>query len=113
MTRFFMRVVGGILGLFAGLLAIAAPLNFYSNLFTTPTTAPKLTLAPDGQPDFWSGIGASLIVLLLTAVLAFVSFILIRFAFTSPQAEMIEEAEAAEEAGNSEGAREPQEVQHK
>jgi hypothetical protein len=110
MTRFFMRVIGGILGLFAGALAIAAPLNFYSNLFTTPTTAPKLNLAPDGQPDFWSGIGASLIVLLLTTVLAFVSFILIRFAFTSPQAEMIEEPG---EHDDSHDAPQPQEVQHK
>ena len=110
MTRFFMRVVGGILGLFAGALALAAPLNFYSNLFTTPTTAPKLDLTPNGQPDFWSGIGASLIVLLLTAVLAFVSFILIRFAFTNPQAEMVEEADAA---GEPQEAREPHEFQHK
>jgi TRAP-type C4-dicarboxylate transport system permease small subunit len=101
MTRFFMRVLGGILGLFAGVLAIVAPLNFYSNLFTTPTDAPKLSL-PDGQPDFWSGIGASLIVLLLTAVLAFVSFILIRFAFTSPQAEAAEEASEVEDPQEAE-----------
>jgi hypothetical protein len=113
MTRFFMRVIGGFLGLFAGLLAIAAPLNFYSNLFTTPTTAPKLNFQPDGQPDFWSGIGGSMIVLLLTAVLAFVSFILIRFAFTSPAAEALAEAEMSEQTYEPQEDEKPAEVEHK
>jgi phosphotransferase system glucose/maltose/N-acetylglucosamine-specific IIC component len=74
-------VIAALAGVFAGFLAIAVPINFYGSLFSWSRAAQP------GQLDFSSGLGGSMIVLLLTAVLGFVSYILIRFSLTSPKPE--------------------------
>jgi phosphotransferase system glucose/maltose/N-acetylglucosamine-specific IIC component len=80
--RLLNRVIAALAGVFAGFLAIAVPINFYGSLFSRSRVA-----QPGGQPDFSSGLGGSMIVLLLTTILGFVSYILIRFSFTSPKPE--------------------------
>lgn len=80
MLRLFNRLVAGLAGIFAGLLAIGVPLNFYGRLFSNSRAVES------SQPlDFSNGLGGSLIVVLLTAILAFVSYILIHFALTTPR----------------------------
>lgn len=80
MVRLFNRVVAGLAGAFAGLLAVSVPIDFYRRLFSNSRAVQA------NQPlDFSNGLGGSLIVLLLTAVLAFVSYILINFALTTPK----------------------------
>jgi hypothetical protein len=71
------RLVAAFAGVFAGLLAIAVPVNFYGSLFFNRQASPA-----NGQLDFWDGVGGSMIVLLLVVVFGFLSFILIRFALT-------------------------------
>jgi hypothetical protein len=78
--RLFNRVIAGVAGAFAGFLAITIPINFYGSLFSQSRVEQR-----NGQLDFSNGLGGSMIVLLLTAVLGFVSYILIRFSLTSPK----------------------------
>jgi hypothetical protein len=73
-------VIGGLAGVFAGLLAIVVPLNFYASLFSNSGAR-----QPNAQLDFWNGVGGSMVVMLLTVVLGFVSYILIRFSLTRPK----------------------------
>lgn len=85
-TRLFIRLISGIGGLVAGVLAIFAPVNFYTKLFTG--TGGTLQ---NGQMDFGEGLGGAMIVLLFAAVFAIISFILIRFAFTRPASDHVPE----------------------
>ncbi len=82
MIRFFLRLLSGVGGLIAGLLAILAPLNFYTNLFMGVGAARSYN---HGQLDFAEGLGGSMIVLLFAAVFACVSYVLIRFALARPE----------------------------
>jgi hypothetical protein len=79
MLRLFIRCVSGTAGLIIGLLSILVPLNFYLNLFSGVSALPR-----QDQLSFWDGVSGSMIVLIFFAVFAFISFILIRFAFTHP-----------------------------
>jgi hypothetical protein len=79
MLRLFIRLVSGTAGLIIGLLAILVPLNFYLNLFSDVRVLPR-----EGQLGFWEGVTGSMLVLIFFAVFGFISFLLIRFAFTRP-----------------------------
>jgi hypothetical protein len=75
------RFIGGVAGIIIGLLSILVPLNFYLNLFSQQGAAQH-----PAQFSFWDGVSGSMIVLIFFAVFAFISFLLIRFAFTRPGA---------------------------
>jgi hypothetical protein len=78
LPRSLIRFIAGIAGVIIGLLAIGVPLNFYLNLFSHPA-APQ-----QAQYGFWDGVSGSMIVLIFFAVFAFISLLLIKFAFTRP-----------------------------
>jgi hypothetical protein len=90
MLRLFIRIVGGVAGVIIGLLSILVPLNFYLNLFSGVDVLPR-----ESQLSFWDGVSGSMLVLIFFAVFGFISFILIRFAFTRPGSK--EDEPAAEE----------------
>ena len=90
MLRLFIRIVGGVAGVIIGLLSILVPLNFYLNLFSDVRVLPR-----ESQLGFWDGVSGSMLVLIFFAVFGFISFILIRFAFTRPGSK--EDEQAAEE----------------
>ncbi len=86
MTRLLIRLISGIGGLVAGVLAIFAPVNFYTKLFTGSGGT-----LHNGQMDFGEGLGGAMIVLLFAAVFAIISYVLIRFAFARPASNRLPE----------------------
>jgi hypothetical protein len=72
------RAISGVAGIIIGLLAILVPLNFYLNLFSHSPATHQARLS------FWDGVSGSMIVLIFFAVFAFISVLLLRFAFTRP-----------------------------
>lgn len=79
LPRTLIRFIAGIAGAIIGLLAIGVPLNFYLNLFSHPDV-----VSHQSQYGFWDGVSGSMIVLIFFAVFGFISFLLIKFAFTRP-----------------------------
>jgi hypothetical protein len=73
------RAIAGVAGVIIGLLSILVPLNFYLNLFSHGSAAQH-----QGQLSFWDGVSGSMIVLIFFAVFGFISFLLLRYAFTRP-----------------------------
>lgn len=73
------RAIAGVSGAIIGLLSLLVPLNFYLNLFSHPSAAHQ-----QSRLSFWDGVSGSMIVLLFFAVFAFISFLLLRFAFSRP-----------------------------
>jgi hypothetical protein len=73
------RAISGVAGVIIGLLSIVVPLNFYLNLFSHNAAVPR-----QAQLSFWDGVSGSMIVLIFFAVFGFISFLLLRFAFTKP-----------------------------
>lgn len=73
------RAISGAAGIIIGLLSIVVPLNFYLNLFSHQGATPH-----PAQLSFWDGVSGSMIVLIFFAVFGFISFLLLRFAFTRP-----------------------------
>jgi len=73
------RAISGVAGVIVGLLSIIVPLNFYLNLFSHNTPAQH-----QANLSFWDGVSGSMIVLIFFAVFGFISFLLLRFAFTRP-----------------------------
>jgi hypothetical protein len=73
------RAISGVAGVIIGLLSLLVPLNFYLNLFSHNTPAQH-----QANLSFWDGVSGSMIVLIFFAVFGFISFLLLRFAFTRP-----------------------------
>lgn len=73
------RAIAGVAGVIIGLLSILVPLNFYLNLFSHGSAAQH-----QAQLSFWDGVSGSMIVLIFFAVFGFISFLLLRYAFTHP-----------------------------
>jgi hypothetical protein len=77
MIQIVLRVLSGVGGLIAGLLAILVPLNFYWNLFSSLGAAQAHN---NGQMGFGDSLGGAMIVLLFAAVFACISYVLLHFA---------------------------------
>ena len=71
------RVLDGLVGLFAAVVAIVEPLLFISNELQEAESARQY----GGQTSFSGAVGGSLTVLVLVGFFAFISFVLLRFSF--------------------------------
>jgi hypothetical protein len=81
MRTIFFRVLGGAVGLFAAIVAIAGPLLFISNELQEAESARQY----GGHASIWGAIGGSLTVLVLAGFFALIAFVLLRFSFRGPK----------------------------
>jgi hypothetical protein len=81
-TSIFLRVLTGILGLLAALIALAGPLLFLSNELQEAESAHQY----GGHASFPGALGGGLAVLVVTGLSTFLAFVLPRFFF--PRAEI-------------------------
>jgi ABC-type Fe3+ transport system permease subunit len=81
MTRIILRVMGGVMGLIAMLLAIFLPLSFISNKMQEMESAKQY----NGHASLWGAIGGSLTVLIFAAFSALISYFLLRYALRGNQ----------------------------
>jgi hypothetical protein len=72
-----LRLVSGVLGLFAGLVAIVGPVLFISDEMQEAKSASQY----HGHASLWGALGGSATVLFLALFLAFIAFSLLRFSF--------------------------------
>lgn len=75
MKKLFLRVLSGVVGLAASLVAILVPLSFYANESMERSSARQY----HGQSDLWAGIGGWLTILFISAFSGFVAYYLLRF----------------------------------
>jgi hypothetical protein len=75
MRTIVFRVLGGVVGLFAGTIAIVGPLLFISNELQEADSARQY----GGHASFVGAVGGSLTVLVLAGFFAFIAFVLLRF----------------------------------
>jgi hypothetical protein len=77
MRTIFFRVLGGAVGRFATIVAIAGPLLFIANDLQEAESARQY----GGHASFWGAIGGSFTVLVLAGFFAFIAVVLLRFSF--------------------------------
>jgi hypothetical protein len=75
MKKLFLRVLSGVVGLVASLVAILAPLSFYANESMERESAQQY----HGHSDFWGGVGGWLTILFISAFSVSVAYFLLRF----------------------------------
>jgi hypothetical protein len=81
MKKLFLRVLSGVAGLIASLVAILGPFSVYSSQSMERESAQQY----HGQPDFWGAVGGWLTVLFISVLLGFVAYFLLRFSLTQPK----------------------------
>ena len=81
MRQLVFRGLGGILGLFAAIVALTGPLLFISNSLNEANSVRQ----NGGHFSLAGAIGGSLTVLVLAGLFAFLAFTLLRFAFRGPK----------------------------
>ena len=79
MIRIFLRIVGGLLGIAAGLTAVVTAILAYVNI------AAESEWRKAHPPNFWGGVAYCLAVLVAVALLSGVAYAFLRYALTDPQ----------------------------
>jgi hypothetical protein len=72
-----LRLLSGVVGLLAALVAIVGPLLFIFNEMQEAKSASQY----HGHASFWGVLGGSATVVFLVLFLAFIAFLLLRFSF--------------------------------
>ena len=81
MRQIALRALGGILGLFAAIVALTGPILFISNSLTEADSVRQ----NGGHFSLAGAVGGSLTVLVLAGLFAFFALTLLRFAFHGPK----------------------------
>jgi hypothetical protein len=81
MRQIVFRGLGGMLGLFAAIVAITLPILFISNFLNESDSVRQ----NGGHFSLTGAVGGSLAVLVLAGFFAFLAFMLLRFAFRGPK----------------------------
>ena len=81
MKTIMLRLLSGVVGLFAGLVAIVEPVLFIADQRQEAKSASQY----NGHVSLWGAIGGSAMVLFLVLLLAFIAYFLLRFCFKGPK----------------------------
>ncbi len=81
MRTIVFRVLGGAIGLFAALVAIAGPLLFIANELQEADSARQY----GGHASFGGAVVGSLTVLILAGFFAVIAYVLLRFSLRGPK----------------------------
>jgi hypothetical protein len=81
MRTIVFRVFGGVVGLFAAVVAILAPLLFISNELQEADSVRQ----NGGHFSLVGAVSGSLTVLVVAGVFAFIAFVLVRFSLRGPR----------------------------
>jgi hypothetical protein len=81
MKSILLRLLSGVVGLCAGLVAIVGPVLFIANERQEAKSASQY----NGHASLWGAIGGSAMVLFLVLFLAFIAYFLLRFCFKGPK----------------------------
>ncbi|MGA3093519.1 MAG: hypothetical protein ABSD75_33435 [Terriglobales bacterium] len=91
MKTTLLRLLSGVLGLCAALVAIVGPVLFIANERQEAKSAHQY----NGHASFWGVVGGSATVLFLVLFLAFVAYFLLRFCFKGPKSSRVAPPSAA------------------
>jgi len=80
MQRLMVRLLSGVVGLFAGIVALYIPLSFIANEVQEAQSARQY----NGHPSCWGLIGGSLVILLITGLFGVTAYRFVRRA-VAPQ----------------------------
>lgn len=81
MKSVLLRLLSGVVGLFAALVAIVGPVLFIAN----ERQEAKSAVQYNGHASFWGTIGGWGMVLLLVVILVGIAYFLLRFCFKGPK----------------------------